>query len=380
MSAALINELIDQLLVRDGEYRPLELLIALRRLDRSSLQRFERESNGVLEDSLYGDPERVQQQLSWAADRARALGLQPRTEARPAGQGQLFRRATTDHQARTVWSRAEARAQADLFLDNALSVTRRDLTRALQQADRQAAETALVDLARTDSGADLLVDAEHLVGALGWLDDDSLDQAAVVDAVEGDLAARARRVLGRSDGKRFIARFFGHLARLQPSDEQPAGPLSIAELHDRSGDHSAALEALDQQSAVEKTSEQRLVEIRASLALEKRERALQALSLLCWTDPQAAEGWLELGLDDELSRRVEQFWDLETPLDIGVFPAWLLARGYPMPLVEDAPASDHARALESIRALRQDPANIAARSWLQAHCPDLLAHWMKQRA
>jgi len=374
-----INELIDQLLARDGEYRPVELLILLRRLDRSSLALFERESGTVLEDALFGDLDRVLEQLNHAADRARSLGLEARTEARRSGQGQWFRRATADHQARTVWTRAEPSAQADLFLDNALAVARRELTRALQQADRLAGEAALVDLSRIDAGADLLADAEHLVGALGWLEDDGLNAVAVIAALEDDLALRAKRLLGRADGQRFIARVYAHLARNRSLDDGPAGQLSRAELHERAGEASAALEALDRLAAEAWSTRLRLVELRTSLALGQRERALQALSWLCWTDPQAAEDWLEQGHDDELARRVEQFWDLEAPLETALFPAWLLARGYPIPEVEAAPRMDAARALENIRLLRQDPSNIEARGWLQNHAPALMAHWMKER-
>jgi len=380
MMSTVINDLIDQLLARDGEYRPLALLLSLRRLDRSGLARFEGDAELVLEDVLFGDLARVLEQLNWAADRARALGLQPQIEARRQGQGQWFRRATADHQARTVWTRAEISAQTDLFLDNALAVARRALIRALERADRQAAEAALVDLSRVDPGAELLADAEHLVGAMGWLEDNSLNHTAVLEALEGDLVVRARRVLGRSDGQGFIARFYAHLARRKPSGSETNEPLSRAELHERAGDPSAALEALDQHAEEDWTTNQRLVELRASLSLGQRERALRALSWLCWTDARAAESWLEEGHDDELSRRVEQFWDLETPLETGLFPAWLLARGYPVPEVERAPEVGFVRALESIRLLRQDPSDIKARSWLQAHAPDLMAHWMKQRA
>jgi hypothetical protein len=376
---SLINPLIDQLLARDGEYRPLELLILLRRLDRSGLARVERDPGVVLEDALYGDPERVMALLDEAADRARALGLEGRTEARRAGQGQWFRRATADHQARTVWVRARASAQADLFFDNALAVTRRELTRALTQADRQAAEAALVELARTPGGVDLLPDGEHLVGALGWLEDDSLDTRAVLAALEDDLEARARRLLGRVEGQRFMARFYAHLARQGSMAVDEPGQPGPAELFQRAGDPVAALHALDEQAIEDRTTSQRLVELDASLAVGQRERALRALSWLCWIDPEAAEAWLEQGRDDELSRRVEQFWDLETPLATELFPAWLLARGYPVPEIARTPETDAARALESIRRLRQDPSDIEARGWLQTHVPDLMAHWMKDR-
>lgn len=375
-----LNELIDQLLARDGDYRPSSLLLLLRRIDRASLARIESDPEAVLEDLIFGDPARVLAQLNWAAERARALGLEPRTEPRRAGQGRFFRRATADHQMRTIWCRAPAAAQADLFFDNSLAVARRELVRALQQADRQAAEAALLDLSRTGASTDLLTDAEHLVGALSWLAEPALDQGSAVAALEGDLALRAKRVLGRADGEGFIARAFRQLARQVPASGTVASDVDRAELFLRGGEPAAALAAIDERIDDRWNPGRQLVELRASLALDQRERALDALSRLCWTDAHAAEAWLERGEDEELSRRVEQFWDLEEALAISLFPAWLLARGYPMPPVDGPPDCDAATALASVRTLRQAPSDMQARSWLQEHCPDLMADWMKERA
>jgi len=389
MESTPINELIDQLLARDGEYRPLSLLVLLRRLDRSSLSKLESESDTVLEDEIYGDLARVLEQLDRAAQRARALGLEPQTEPRQGGQGQVFRRATADHQARTVWRRAPASAQADLFLDNGLAVARRELCHALIQADRPGAEAALLSLSRIASAPDLLADGEHLVDALAWLEADRLDADSALDALDGDLAVRARRLLGRGEGERFIARLLRDLAHRAPIDEAGSSTsapatsspsTSRAELFERAGDHEEALAAIDQVKPEDRNTHLQLVDLRASLALEERDRALKALSRLCWSDPAAAEAWLETGDDEELSRRIEQFWDLEEALDLCLFPAWLLAHGYPVPAVDNAPDHDAARALERVRSLRQAPSDIQARRWLQTHFPDLMADWMKERA
>ncbi len=385
MKPEFINNLVDQLLARDSEYRPLELLLLLRRLDRDGLARFDSDPNVFLEDQLYGNLDTVMEQLNWAATRARTLGLEARTRPRRSGQGAMFRRSTADHQARTSWQRTEVSAQADLFLDNRLSVARSQLVRALEAADRAGAETALLELSRADPGNELQADAEHLVGALGWLDVERLDAPRVMDAIEGDLAIRARRLLGASAAEQFLARFFQHLADYpsQRSSAQDSVELSPAQLRFKAGDMAGVLREIDRlessSSSDAMSSALRLVDIRASLRLGDRDRALRNLSLLCWSDPKAAEDWLELGEDDELSRRVEQFWDLEKPLEIELFPAWLLARGYPMPSVDQARDFSAARALEGIRTLRMDPADIDARQWMHDHFPGLMEHWMGQR-
>jgi len=394
LKPATINDLVDQLLARDGSYQPLELLLLLRRVDRNGIARWASEPNRLLEDYIYGSIEAVIEQLNWAADRAQALGLEAQTETRQSGQGACFRRSTADQQSRTSWRRNSASAQSDLFFDNRLSLARAQLVRALTSADRSQAEAALLELSNADPGNELQVDAEHLVGALGWLESDDLmdsqQSAELLEALEGDLAFRAQRLLGRNDSDQFLARFFSWLAD-QTTDQPPnaangqaTNAASPVLLRFKANDMPGALDEIDKLPHACLSIELRLIELRASLSTQQRDRALIALSRLCWVDPEAAESWLELGEDDELARRIEQFWDLEDALPISLFPAWLLARGYPVPAIllpADDPVADGiaVRALEEIRAVRAEPANIDARQWLQEHCPALLAQWMGQR-
>jgi len=381
MTPAIIHDLLDELLARDREYRPIELLLLLRRLDRKGLARYQADPKAVLEDELYGDPRTIIEQLNWAAARARTLGLEPATRPRSDREGALFRRATADHQARTLWRRVEEEAQGDLFLDNRLSMARRRLIRSLDEGDRKGAESALADLSHADPGNDLQADAEHLVGALAWLESSELDVERCLDALDHDLSGRARRLLGPEAADRWLARFFRHLASIQA---EAGARVSRVELHPaalfaRAGDWEAALSALDELAGDECSAPLLVAEIRAGLALGQRERALAALARLCWLDGPAAEAWLELGEDDELSRRVELFWDLESPLEIALFPAWLLVRGYPVPTIEGEARHEAARALECIRALRTAPGDLEARQWLQDQSPALMSHWMGQR-
>jgi hypothetical protein len=381
MTPAIIHDLLDELLARDREYRPIELLLLLRRLDRKGLTRFRADPKAVLEDELYGDPDTIIEQLNWAAARARTLGLEPDTRPRSDREGALFRRATADHQARTRWRRVEEEAQGDLFLDNRLSMARRRLIRSLEEGDRKAAESALSDLSHADPGNDLQADAEHLVEALAWLEEVDLDVGRSLDVLDHDLSGRARRLLGPESADRWLARFFRHLASIQAKAGTSASSLQLhpAALFARAGDWEAVLSTLDELAGGDRSALLLVAEIRAGLALGQRDRAVAALIRLCWLDGPAAEDWLERGEDDELSRRVELFWDLESPLEIALFPAWLLVRGYPVPAIEGESRHEAARALECIRALRADPGDLEARQWLQEHSPELMSHWMGQR-
>ncbi len=378
MTRERLHTVIDQLLARDSEYRPLALLLAVHRLDRATLASHDGGELVVLEDGLQGDPERIIALLEAAAQRARQLGLSSESEARPPGQGRYFRAPAADRLMYIRWRRAEASPQSDLFFDNRFAVARARLVRHLQAAERAEAEAALAELSRADPGNDIQADAEHLVGALAWLDAPPDDDSALLERVEHDLAARARRLLGERDSQRYLARFWTGLAErregMRHDPEQPL--LSPALLRARAGDWTGVLDAIDQEQAPWRHHRLLIVELRAALRTAQRERALAALCRLCWQHPQAAEAWLELGEDDELARRVEQFWDLEPALPVGLFPAWLLARGYPLPLVEPVPEIDQARALACIRTLRRRPDDLSARQWLQDYQPALLRQWL----
>lgn len=378
MNPDTLHSLVDGLIARDREYRPLELLVAARRLERADLDRFEQGRLRQLEDLLYGDPTRSIELLDHAARWARELGLEPQIRDRESGQGACFRDARADRQARTSWRRREGESQGDLFMDNRLSVARAQLVRQLEAGDRAGAEAALADLSRADPASELQVDGEHLVGAMAWLDELPEDHAALLTAIDEDLGVRARRVLGPGQARRFLARFWRALAETRRGlDFDPAQPaLSPALLLIRCEDWAGALAALDQEPTRVEHPPLLVAELRAALQTGERERGLTALCQLCWRHGQAAEAWLDVCDDDELARRVEQFWDLEPALDIELFPAWLLTRGYPMPVVQNPPEIGAAEAMDFVRALRRKPDDLAAREWLQAQQPELLELWI----
>jgi hypothetical protein len=382
MNPARIQAAVDRLVARDGCYRPAALLRLTLRLSPDGSEPEHEDGPGFIEDTLYGNPERVADMLRIAADWARRLGLQAEVE-KPATAGpRWFRSPETDRLARTVWQRAVESPQGDLFFDNRFAVARGHLARALVEGRRDAAEQSLAEMARVGADPDVQADAEHLVGALAWLDGAASDPGRTLEAIDAGLEPRARRFLGRRDARSYLARFWRWLAA--GMDTATFDP----ELAD--GHPSRLYERLDEPeqviAAVRQVADYQrhpvLLErlANAGLAAGDREAGLAAMCQLCWLHAERAEQWLDRCRDPELARRIEIFWDLDTPLDVELFPAWLVAMAYPLPESSDEAGVDHpaAEAMARFRHLRRKPDDRTTRAWLQTQQPDLFRLWLKR--
>ncbi|MEE4331562.1 MAG: hypothetical protein V2J10_11885 [Wenzhouxiangella sp.] len=382
MNPARIQAAVDRLVARDGCYRPAALLRLTLRLGPDGSEPERGDGAGFIEDALYGDPARVADMLRLAADWARRLGLQAEVEKPSAAGPRWFRSPDTDRLARTVWQRAVETPQGDLFFDNRFAVARGNLARAVVDGRRDAAEQSLAEMARAGADHEVQADAEHLVGALAWLDGPVVDVARTLEGIDATLAPRAERFLGRRDARSYLARFWrwlaagmdaatfdperadGHPSRLYQRLEEPEKVIaSVRQVADYQR-HPVLLERL----------------ANAGLAAGDREAGLSAMCQLCWLHAERAEQWLDRCRDPELARRIEIFWDLDTPLDVALFPAWLVAMAYPLPESTDEGRFDHpaAEATARFRQLRRQPDDRATRAWLQTQQPDLFRLWLRR--
>ncbi len=371
---------MDRLLARDQSYRPVALLKLIGRVEAADLSRWESGDLKCLEDVLYGNPEACLEELRLAAAWAGKLGLQAEAEPAESSGRRVFRSGTTEQLARSTWRRAAPSAQGDLFFDTGFAQARSALNQALLAADRNRAEQALADMSRADPGNDVQADGERLIEALAWLEGAFDDPSARLALLEEDIQPRARRLLGERDGRRFMGRFWSRLAEsLNPAEYDPAQPqlhrsAVLARLQDWAGvvDAVKAFDAYLQQPELLA----RLAE--AALAMGDREQGLAAVCQLCWRHGKAAETWLDAAQDDELVRRIEIFWDLDPPLDIALFPAWLVSVAYALPDIPpgECPDTPAAEAWTRFRSLRADPADLELREWFQREQPELFGHWL----
>jgi hypothetical protein len=375
---AQVRALVDRLVARDGGYRPLELLKRVRRLESRDEQRWLRGEIGFLEDRFYGDPSKVVELLRLAADWARQLELAEEDDtAIPREAGRVFRNGVDDRLARMAWQRRQVSQQADLFFDNGQATSRRQLQRALLAGDRVRAEQHLAELARSQPDSEILADAEHLVGALGWLQTEPEDVAALLQVVDDNLVPRACRLLGGEEAGRYLSLFWKQLAAsLDPTRYDPGNDrLHPSALHERAADWPATVDAA--LAVPDRCRHADLLKrlARAGIAGQRRDLGWQALALLCWHHPDAAESFLEANRDEEFQRRIEQYWDLEPPLPVELFPAWLATLSFALPeLPEDGTRGS--RALAGVLSARTHPDDPSAREWLANHEPELMRRWL----
>ena len=381
MNPARIQAAVDRLVARDGYYRPEALLRLTLRLDPEGVELERGDGPGFIEDTLYGDPERVVDMLRIAADWARRLGLQAEVENPPAAGPRWFRSPEADRLARTVWRRAVETPQADLFFDNRFAVARGNLARALVEGRRDAAEQSLGEMARAGAEPEVQADAEHLVGALAWLDGAVPEPGRALEVIDAGLEPRARRFLGRRDAQTYLAQFWRWLATSVDAAafEPELADAHPSRLHERLDDPEAVMAAVRQVPDYQHYPIllERLAN--AGLAGGDREAGLAAMCQLCWFHGGRAEQWLDQCRDPELARRIDIFWDLDVPLEVELFPAWLVAMGYPLPESSEEGQCDHssAEAVARCRQLRRQPDDRSARTWLQTQQPELFRLWLK---
>ncbi len=380
MRADRIQAAVDRLLARDQCYQPLALLKLIGRVDAADLARWESGELKCLEDVLYGNPEVCVDELRLAAGWAGKLGLQAQVEPADAAGRRVFRSATAERLARSTWRRAAPSAQGDLFFDTGFAQARSALNQALLAADRARAELALADMSRADPGNDVQADGERLIEALAWLEDAVNDPSRRLALLDEDISPRARRLLGQADGRRFMAPFWRQLAqgmdagRFDPDQPDLHPTAVLARIEDWPGVLAAVLalpDYLDQPILLRRLAD-------AALATGDREQGLAAVCQLCWRHGKAAEAWLDACQDDELVRRLEIFWDLDPPLPIDLFPAWLVSVAYALPDIPESacPDTPAAEAWTRFRALRADPTDLELREWFQREQPDLFGHWL----
>jgi len=379
---AAIASRVDRLLARHGVYRPLDLLVELRRLPEPALAEWHRDPAIVLEDRLLGDPERCVDTLKEAARWARRLGLARELRVPTTADGQPLlasRRPALQQLLLTEYHRIDDSPQLDLFLDNPQTAARNRLVEALHGGDAAAAAATLEQLQAAGAGHTELTAAETLVDALDWPGEDPPPAAKGLVFIETRLQPTATELLGRR-ATDFLRAYWSRLAAtLDPTRFDPAQPrLHPSWLARQAGDWAGVVAAA---RAVPRCWQEPVLLARlaeAGIALGDRALALTSLAELCWHDAPAAEQWLHSCSDASIASLRDRFWDLEPELDIALFPAWL-ALHLPTPespVATEAGEEPARQAYTTARALRNDKNDTDLRKTLHAQCPALLAHWL----
>ena len=156
--SAEIEARVDALLMEQGVYDPIELLLAEGRLAYADYEAWRAREAGGLDERIFGDIERTREILESAADYAARLGLQSEHLSYiPWGgtPGQTLacsRDPGLDQLLRTRYKRADDQPQLDLFMDSGATALVNDVIAALVGRDPGEAERALQRLSDAEPG------------------------------------------------------------------------------------------------------------------------------------------------------------------------------------------------------------------------------------
>jgi hypothetical protein len=380
---------IDQLLLEQGKYIPLEFLLAEGRLLYSDYEQWRSGKLNLLDEELAGDLPQIRKDLTRAAVYARALGLQPTPLDYHAWDGNKALRFSSDFLLDNLfhegYCNSEEQPQLDLFMDTTGANLANDIVRALGRRDAAAAGELLEKLYLADPSQQRLGKLELLLEAMRQQDAPITDPEEELADLQDEIHPLAVEMLGR-ESRPFMEPFWRRLGEaLADHDFDP----QRAELH-RSY---TALRNLDWMAVIDVVNAEPNWRSHAALlqrharACDQLQRPVEALLdrfQLCWRIPEQAA----LALTDatvDLIRAWELFQNLEPELEPSLFPAWLLtirpnlSSRLPLPVVE-APADYQLLYFLQREKNRLGPEAMRLRAELKAFDPDLFHHFITNRS
>ncbi|MDP2827618.1 MAG: hypothetical protein Q8O37_03330 [Sulfuricellaceae bacterium] len=391
-----IHAVLDRLLLEQGEYRPVEYLLAQNRLQHGDYEAWRSGAIPFLHETLAGSPSRILAQLTEAADYATRLGLQAHKQVVHAwgNQGeQTLRFASDDALEALLSTRFQAddkKLQLDLFMDNSAQVLTTEAVNSLASRSWEQAEQAIIHLRETDPGS-IRLDALALLHESSFrLTAPVADTRAELNFLVETLAPTASDTLC-GHARDYLAPFWARLAqalRGTPfAENSPALHASYA--LEQACDWQGVRDACQEDRSFAASARLRLRHACALFNLGFTADALQAWCALCHDFP--GEMAAALNADTFPDKELRAAWlrydnlDAEPELEISFFPAWLLLerselRNQPALVVKqpEAPANQACLALHAL--LQQKPAldmeTLRQRKMLQLAHPALFAIYL----
>ncbi|MBL3527174.1 MAG: hypothetical protein JMN27_13045 [gamma proteobacterium endosymbiont of Lamellibrachia anaximandri] len=391
-----IQQAVDQLLLEQGEYSPLELLLAEGRLDYSDYEAWRTGEIPRLERVLFGDPENLDGLLAEAQEYATALALQPETlRYHVWGDTGGSPLSFSDNNIReqrfhTVFRKAEDQPQFDLFMDATATNLANGIVLALIDRNNSEAHRLLNQLYEVDPGHPRLGALERMVEAGDRLAEPVTDCEWELQYLMNELLPLAERELGR-DSRNLLVPYWRRLTNaLQNQVFDPTRP----ELH---ASYTAS-RAFDWETVRRATQEdpgwpqQTLLLRRHAHACGRLHNLLESLQSwirLCWSSPHEA-ATIATEADTDLQQMWRLFLTLDPELTVEDFPAWLLlirpglARQLPPPEGDERCPPSYARVYHMLREGQQsqnspDATEIQRRGELKQLNPELFIHYMRAR-
>jgi hypothetical protein len=331
---------VDQLLLEQGEYLPLELLLQEGRLSYADYEAWRNGELERLDQVLFGDPDHVRQQLvaaeqylrdrGWCAEPVR-YEVWPNPHAPTASESArkplcFSSDPTLDTCFHRSYRKPPDQLQLDLFTDSPATCLVNGIIASI--ADRQPAEARrqldrLFDVAPDHAR---LGELERLTEAAESLSRPVEDIAGELRQLQATLTPLAASVLGRTRYNLLVPLWRRLSRALQDQPYRAEQP----ELH-ASFTASQSLDWDEARHAVEREDNWRgdaVLLLRHATACDQQHDEAAALAswfALCWRFPQQTDA-LESSPSQTLRQNWSAFQDLDPELPVQLFPAWLLLR------------------------------------------------------
>ena len=390
---------VDALLLEQGAFAPLELLLATGRLLYTDYEGWRRGEVGKLDEVLMGRREAIREELEHAAAYARALGLveQPQELAVPraAGGGAAALSVSDDPRLATLiasrYVPTQSASQMDLFFDNPVVALVNGVAQALAARDAGEAARRLDRLYAKEPNHPDLPAFDRLLAALDRLGRPIGDCREELELIAG-LAPEAWRLLG-TRARDLLVPLWRHLAealRSRPySPQAPTLHASHAWSEAQAWDEVRVSVLGEPQWWRHVPLAMRLIE--SGLRRRRRAEALSGWFQVCWHAPQRVTETLEAVRFPDLHALWQRFLETEEDslgatgrqpaLAAADFPAWLLldepalARRLPPELAIGASAGEeHYRLVHRWVAARETgrtAEDMSLRKALKEHQPAL---------
>ena len=323
-----VQRAVDKLLLEQGSYTPLELLLAEGRLLFADYEAWREAQSRYLDESLFGDPGQIQALLQQAAVYAEALGLEAESFSYPrwggGGDLQFSREIDFDRLFHTRYRKPADVPQMDLFMDATGSILVKGIQAALVGRDFAEARRQLDLLFDADPGNHRLGGLEQLVEATLKLDLAVEDAAGEQAYLEQELRPLAVDLLGPAS-RDFLASFWRRLIQAVWHEDFDAGQ------PERHASYMAIqVEAWDLvqqsiESVTDWTAHPFLLRRYAQACgrLQQSDQAVCCWFRFCWAFADQA-GAIGTEAEPAWRHRWQCFLGLDPELDNRDFPAWSL--------------------------------------------------------
>ena len=383
-----IQHRVDQLLLEQGEYIPLEFLLAEGHLLYSDYEQWRNGKLKLLDEKLAGDLPQIRKDLTRAVVYARALGLQPTPLDYHAWSGSKALRFSSDYLLDSLfhegYCKSEEQPQLDLFMDTTGANLANDIVRALGRRDVGKAAELLEKLHHTDPGQHRLGKLELLLESMQQQDLPITHPEEELADLQDEIQPLAVEMLGR-ECRPFMEplwrRLGEALAGRNFDPQQPELHRSYTAL--RNLDWTAVIEEVEAEPDWRSHAVLLQRHARACDQLQRPAEALLDRFELCWRFPEHASP-AQTNATVDLIRAWELFHNLEPELDIHLFPAWLLIIRPSLSGWLPSPAPEHPADYNLLYALQREKDRLGVESMrlraeLKTLNPALFHHFIANR-